>query len=47
MISGGFFADPDAKKIEDTVRAEMEDVVKFALASPLPLGSDAVNYVWA
>jgi TPP-dependent pyruvate/acetoin dehydrogenase alpha subunit len=47
LISGGFFADPDAKKIEDTVRAEMEDVVKFALASPLPSGSDALNYVWA
>jgi TPP-dependent pyruvate/acetoin dehydrogenase alpha subunit len=47
LISGGFFADPDAKKIEDSVRAEMEDVVKFALASPLPSGADAVNYVWA
>jgi TPP-dependent pyruvate/acetoin dehydrogenase alpha subunit len=47
LISGGFFADPDAKKIEDAVRAEMEDVVKFALASPLPSGSDAMNYVWA
>jgi len=47
LISGGFFADADAKKIEDNVRAEMEDVVKFALASPLPSGSDALNYVWA
>jgi TPP-dependent pyruvate/acetoin dehydrogenase alpha subunit len=47
LISAGFFADADAKKIEESVRAEMEDVVKFALASPLPSGADALNYVWA
>jgi hypothetical protein len=29
------------------VRAEMEEVVKFALASPLPSPADALNYVYA
>ena len=40
-------AEETAKKIEEGVRAEMEEVVKFALASPLPKGEDALNYVWA
>jgi TPP-dependent pyruvate/acetoin dehydrogenase alpha subunit len=47
LIADGFFADADAKKIEETVHAEMEDVVKFALASPFPSPTDAVNYVYA
>ena len=47
LIGNGTFADADAKKIEESVRAEMEDVVKFALASPLPSPADALNYVWA
>lgn len=47
LIASGVFADADAKRIEDAGRAEMEDVVKFALASPLPSPEDAVNYVYA
>ncbi|HKV03862.1 MAG TPA: thiamine pyrophosphate-dependent dehydrogenase E1 component subunit alpha [Candidatus Acidoferrales bacterium] len=47
LVANGTFTDADARKIEDGVKAEMEDVVKFALASPLPKGEEALNYVWA
>jgi TPP-dependent pyruvate/acetoin dehydrogenase alpha subunit len=47
LVSNGTLSDADAKKIEDGVRNEMEEVVKFALASPLPAPQDATRYVWA
>jgi TPP-dependent pyruvate/acetoin dehydrogenase alpha subunit len=47
LVGNGTLTDAEAKKIEEGVRAEMEEVVKFALASPLPRGEDALNYVWA
>ena len=47
LIGNGTFTDADAKKIEDGVKAEMEEVVRFALASPLPAGEEAVKYVYA
>src|SRR5271170_5922468 len=47
LIGNGTFTDADAGRIEDAARAEMEDAVKFALASPLPAPEDAVNYVFA
>jgi TPP-dependent pyruvate/acetoin dehydrogenase alpha subunit len=47
LIENGSFTDADAKKIEDAARAEMEDVVQFALASPLPAPEDAIKYVYA
>jgi len=47
LIANGTLTDADAKKIEDGVRAEMEEVVKFALASPPPAPEDAVKYVYA
>ena len=47
LVANGTLTDADAKKIEDGVRAEMDDVVKFALASPLPTPEDAVKYVYA
>ena len=47
LVSTGALKDADADKIEAGVRAEMDDVVKFALASPLPAPEDALNYVWA
>jgi TPP-dependent pyruvate/acetoin dehydrogenase alpha subunit len=47
LIGNGTLADSDAKRIEDSVRAEMDDVVKFALASPLPAPEEATKYVWA
>ena len=47
LVSTGSLTDAEADKIEAGVRAEMDDVVKFALASPLPAPEDALNYVWA
>jgi pyruvate dehydrogenase E1 component alpha subunit len=47
LVGNGTFTEAEAKRIEDGVRAEMEEVVKFALASPLPAPEDALNYVWA
>ena len=45
LISNHTLTETDAGRIEDAARAEMEDAVKFALASPLPAPEDAVNYV--
>ena len=36
-----------AKRIESAARAEVQDSVKFALASPFPAPEEAVNYVYA
>jgi TPP-dependent pyruvate/acetoin dehydrogenase alpha subunit len=47
LIGKSVLTEADAKKIEDSVRAEMEEVVKFALESPLPAPEDALNYVYA
>ncbi len=47
LIGAGVLTEADAKKIEDSVRAEMDEVVKFALESPLPAPEDALNYVYA
>jgi TPP-dependent pyruvate/acetoin dehydrogenase alpha subunit len=47
LAGNGTLTEADAKQIEDAARAEMDDVVKFALASPLPRPEDAVNYVYA
>ncbi|MGB0035041.1 MAG: thiamine pyrophosphate-dependent dehydrogenase E1 component subunit alpha [Candidatus Acidiferrales bacterium] len=47
LAGNGTFTEADAAKIGESVRAEMDEVVKFALASPFPAPEDAVNYVWA
>jgi len=47
LISNHTLTETDAGRIEDAARAEMDDAVKFALASPLPAPEDAVNYVYA
>jgi TPP-dependent pyruvate/acetoin dehydrogenase alpha subunit len=47
LISKATLTEADAKRIEDSVRAEMDEVVKFALASPLPAPEEATKYVWA
>ena len=36
-----------AKRIESAARAEVEDAVQFALASPLPAPEEALQYVYA
>jgi TPP-dependent pyruvate/acetoin dehydrogenase alpha subunit len=35
------------KRIEDEARAEMDEAVRFALASPLPAPGEATKYVYA
>jgi len=47
LIANHTLTEMDAGLIEDAARAEMEDAVKFALASPLPAPEDAVKYVYA
>jgi len=47
LFANHILAEADAERIEDAASAEMEDAVKFALASPLPAPEDAVSYVYA
>jgi TPP-dependent pyruvate/acetoin dehydrogenase alpha subunit len=47
LIGRGVLSETAAQKIEDSARAEMDDAVAFALASPLPLPEDATKYVYA
>jgi TPP-dependent pyruvate/acetoin dehydrogenase alpha subunit len=47
LTGNGTLTATEAKKIDDSVRAEMDEVVKFALASPLPAPEEGVKYVYA
>jgi pyruvate dehydrogenase E1 component alpha subunit len=47
LTGNGTLTEAAAKQIEDRARAEMEDAVQFALASPLPVPEEAVKYVFA
>jgi TPP-dependent pyruvate/acetoin dehydrogenase alpha subunit len=47
LVSEGTLSEAGAKQIEEAARAEMEDAVQFALASPFPAPEDAVKYVYA
>jgi len=47
LVNDGVFTDAEARRIEDAARAELDDAVQFALASPLPAPEDATNYVYA
>jgi pyruvate dehydrogenase E1 component alpha subunit len=47
LVAKGAFTDAEAERIAESVRAEMEDAVQFALASPFPAPEEAVNYVEA
>jgi pyruvate dehydrogenase E1 component alpha subunit len=47
LMADGALTEAGAKLIEEAARAEMEDAVQFALASPLPPPEDAVKYVYA
>jgi TPP-dependent pyruvate/acetoin dehydrogenase alpha subunit len=47
LIAGGKLTEAEARRIEEEARAEIEDAVKFALASPLPSGEEAVKFVYA
>jgi TPP-dependent pyruvate/acetoin dehydrogenase alpha subunit len=43
----GILSEPAAKRIEKSVRAELEEAVQFALASPFPVPEEATKYVYA
>ena len=47
LIANRTITEADAGRIEDAARVEMDDTVKFALASPLPAPEEAVKYVYA
>jgi TPP-dependent pyruvate/acetoin dehydrogenase alpha subunit len=47
LTGNSTLSDEAAKKIEEGVRAEMEEVVQFALKSPFPAPEDALKYVYA
>jgi acetoin:2,6-dichlorophenolindophenol oxidoreductase subunit alpha len=47
LIGKGAMTEAEAAKIEQAARHEMDDAVKFALASPLPAPEEATNYVYA
>jgi pyruvate dehydrogenase E1 component alpha subunit len=47
LMSTGVLTDDDAGRIEAAARDEMDDAVRFALASPFPAPEEAVNYVYA
>ena len=43
----GILSETEATRFEDSVRTELEDAVRFALASPFPAPEDATKYVFA
>src|SRR5437879_11795767 len=47
LIAAGVMVEADANGIEEKDRAEMEEAVRFALASPQPAPEDALKYVYA
>lgn len=47
LVGGGVLADTRANEIEKQVREEMEEAVRFGLASPQPQPEDALKYVFA
>jgi TPP-dependent pyruvate/acetoin dehydrogenase alpha subunit len=47
LVSAGHLNDTEANRIHDQVRAEMDEAVAFALASPQPAPQDALKYVYA
>jgi pyruvate dehydrogenase E1 component alpha subunit len=47
LVKDGVLAESDVNRIEEAARSEVEDAVKFALASPFPAPEEAVRYVYA
>jgi acetoin:2,6-dichlorophenolindophenol oxidoreductase subunit alpha len=47
MVEEGVIGKKEAQGIEDAARAEVQDAVQFALASPLPAPEEAVKFVYA
>ena len=47
LLRNRVLTEASAKRIEAAARAEVEDAVQFALASPLPAPEEALQYVYA
>jgi TPP-dependent pyruvate/acetoin dehydrogenase alpha subunit len=47
LVETSVLTEGEAKRIDGSARAEMDDAVSFALASPLPAPEEATNYVYA
>jgi TPP-dependent pyruvate/acetoin dehydrogenase alpha subunit len=47
LLNDGVLAPASAQRIESGARAEVEDAVQFALASPAPAPEEALKYVYA
>jgi TPP-dependent pyruvate/acetoin dehydrogenase alpha subunit len=47
LLKDGTLTEAAAKRIESAARAEVQDAVQFALASPLPAPEEALQYVYA
>ncbi len=47
LLQKSVLTENELKRIENNARAEMDDAVAFALASPLPSPEEATNYVYA
>ena len=47
LLKDGALTEASARRIESAARAEVEDAVRFALASPLPAPEEALKYVYA
>jgi len=47
LLQQSVLTENELKRIDENARAEMDDAVAFALASPLPAPEDALNYVYA
>lgn len=47
LLAKGVFAESDAARIDEQAREEMDDAVRFALASPFPEPEEATHHVYA
>jgi len=47
LTSEGTLGEEEMKRLEIAAREEIDDAVRFALASPLPAPEEAVNHVYA
>jgi len=47
LLHKSILTENELKRIDDSARAEMDDAVAFALASPLPAPEEATKYVYA
>jgi TPP-dependent pyruvate/acetoin dehydrogenase alpha subunit len=47
LLSDGIASESELQRIDENARVEMDEAVKFALASPLPDPEEATNYVYA